>query len=314
MLSRLTQHNHCRRSSAPNPSAASAETTQYENLIPLPLIPFHLTVSERVLNASASTHSLPIATLISSSQRHTSKRRHHHKFTIQHFLDRRWRTVMHLIRTPFFLLPCLASSTLAENRPSHLRNDVDAILIDPVESPIQRTAPTPYIEYLNMNRKEELSPHLNNLELRQPAAPPVPNPAAPAANPVAPGAAPPQAGVGGAGAAPAAAQPAPGAQANPVTTILVQTVVGGVTKQVPVAFTQTFGAGVSAPEVQSGSIGLGTLTGQVGVVKTKDAKSEAVPVGLKGSGRGKEIFGVLLSMAAAFLVGGGVFGYGIGML
>lgn len=43
--------------------------------------------------------------------------------------------------------------------------------------------------------------------------------------------------------------------------------------------TQTSGAGATAPAVQSGSIGLGTLTGQVGVVKTQDAKSDAVIMG-----------------------------------
>lgn len=53
----------------------------------------------------------------------------------------------------------------------------------------------------------------------------------------------------------------------------------GVPTQVPKVYTQTFGAGASAPPVQSGEIGLGTLTGKIGVVKTHDAKSGAVAVG-----------------------------------
>ena len=55
------------------------------------------------------------------------------------------------------------------------------------------------------------------------------------------------AGVGGAGNVPAAAQPAANAVANAVTTVMVVTVVGGVTQTVASVFTQSAGAGVTAP-------------------------------------------------------------------
>ena len=142
-------------------------------------------------------------------------------------------------------------------------------------------------------------------------AQPAPAAKAPAAPAVAPAAAPapaaPAAGVGGAGAAPAAAQPPAGAGANPVTTIQVATVVGGVTKTVASVLTQTFEPAGSAPAVQSGSIGLGTLTGQVGVVKTKDAKSDAVISGKTWGGM--EMCVVVISGLAA--LGGGVLGIAI---
>ena len=49
------------------------------------------------------------------------------------------------------------------------------------------------------------------------------------------------------------------------------------TTVVPQIYTQTFAAGASAPPVLTGTIGLGTLTGKIGVVKTQDAKkSDAV--------------------------------------
>ncbi|KAI4268428.1 MAG: hypothetical protein LQ337_007846 [Flavoplaca oasis] len=52
----------------------------------------------------------------------------------------------------------------------------------------------------------------------------------------------------------------------------------------------------SAPPPRSGSIGLGTLTGQIGVVKTDEAKSEA------GLAAGKR-FGFIASWPSAFKVG-----------
>ncbi len=90
--------------------------------------------------------------------------------------------------------------------------------------------------------------------------------------------------------------------------VLVNTVIGGVTTQVSVAFTQSFGAAASAPAVQSGSIGLGTLTGQIGVVKTQNAKNDAVRPGEKGL--------LLETLAITALVGvlgigGGVWGLGL---
>lgn len=73
-------------------------------------------------------------------------------------------------------------------------------------------------------------------------------------------------------------------------------------------FTQSFGIAASAPSVMSGSVGLGTLTGQVGVVKTDKAKSEAVRPGERGA--------LLETLAITALVGvlgigGGVWGLGL---
>ena len=145
---------------------------------------------------------------------------------------------------------------------------------------IPSSAPTsPFIRHLDL--RAVAAPAAAQPAAAQPAAaqPAAAQPAAVAPAAAAPAAAAPAAGVGGAGAAPAAAQPVPGAQANPVTTIQVQTVVGGVTKTVPLVYTQSFGSATSAPPVLTGTIGLGTLTGKIGVVKTQDAKSEAVAVG-----------------------------------
>jgi len=86
----------------------------------------------------------------------------------------------------------------------------------------------------------------------------------------------------------------------------VETVVGGVTQTVPKVYTQTFGAGTSAPAVMTGTIGLGTLTGRVGVVKTGDAKSGGVAVG-----RGRGMLGemvLVLGVAGMAALGGGVWG------
>ena len=96
---------------------------------------------------------------------------------------------------------------------------------------------------------------------------------------------------------------------------MVQTVVNGVTKQVPVPFSQSFGAGSSAPpSVQSGSIGLGTLTGQVGVVKTSEAKNGAAAAPAGGGhwvvwGLG-EVLALILGIGLAGF-GGGVLGFGM---
>ncbi|MCJ1479415.1 hypothetical protein MMC13_008100 [Lambiella insularis] len=74
-----------------------------------------------------------------------------------------------------------------------------------------------------------------------------------------------QAGValgGGAGAA-----PTPTEQVSPVTTIFQN--------GTPVPYTQTFAAVPDqGPSAMSGSIGMGTLTGAVGVVRTDEAKNE----------------------------------------
>ena len=68
--------------------------------------------------------------------------------------------------------------------------------------------------------------------------------------------------------------------------------------------TETSGAGATAPPVQSGSIGLGTLTGQVGVVKTQDAKSDAI---IQGPRWGIREVGLVCITGLAAL-GGGMLG------
>ena len=87
----------------------------------------------------------------------------------------------------------------------------------------------------------------------------------------------PAAGVGGAAAAPAAAQPpANPAQVPSITTFYQQTVINGVSKQVAIVYTQKFSSVPSqGPTPQQGAIGLGTLTGKVGVVQTAEAKKGA---------------------------------------
>ena len=204
---------------------------------------------------------------------------------------------MRISNIPIFLLPFLATTqvlawtNLAKPRPTP--RDLDAILLDPATF-----SPKP-------------TPILQHLDLRQAAAPapvpaPAPAPAAPAPAPAAPApaAGAPAAGVGGAGAAPAAAQPPANAGANSVTTQQITTVVGGVTKVVNTIITESSGAGVTAPAVQSGSIGLGTLTGTIGVVKTQEAKSDAI---IKGPRWGIGEVGLVVVTGLAAL-GGGVLG------
>lgn len=67
------------------------------------------------------------------------------------------------------------------------------------------------------------------------------------------------------------------------------------------------GGAASATPVKSGAIGMGTLTGKVGVVNTKDAKSG----GNKGRGGG-EVLGVL-GVVGAWVLGGCVGGVWMGM-
>ncbi|KAK0507895.1 hypothetical protein JMJ35_009784 [Cladonia borealis] len=192
---------------------------------------------------------------------------------------------------PIFLLPFLATtqvlalSNLAKSKPTP--RNLDAILVDPATS-----SPKP-------------TPLLQHLDLRQAAAPAAaPAAAAPAPAAPAPAAGAPAAGVGGAGAAPAAAQPPADAGANSVTTQQITTVVGGVTKVVNTIITETSGAGATAPAVQSGSIGLGTLTGSIGVVKTSEAKSDAV---IKGPRWGIREVG-LVGFSGLVALSGGVLG------
>jgi hypothetical protein len=79
------------------------------------------------------------------------------------------------------------------------------------------------------------------------------------------------------------------------------TIVGGVSKQVPVVFTQTFAGSLTSVEaVQSGSVGMGSLTGSVGVVK-----SSAAMAGRRGVG-GVEGWGGVVAVGAAGVVVGWV--------
>ena len=148
-----------------------------------------------------------------------------------------------------------------------------------------------------------------NAQAQAPAKQAPAAPAAPAAPPANAGAGAPVAG-GGGGTGPAGAQPAPGAQANPVTTIQVQTVIGGVTQTVPQVFSQGFGSGPSAPPVQTGSIGMGTLTGQIGVVKTDQAANDAIST-IGGRGVGGAVLGILMGWVAVMAFGGGILGLSI---
>jgi hypothetical protein len=75
----------------------------------------------------------------------------------------------------------------------------------------------------------------------------------------------------------AAAQPTDPSQISPITTIQINQMVNGVAQQVEVVYTQLFSPVPDqglAPA--SGSIGLGTIQGEVGVVRT-GRKREAIP-------------------------------------
>ena len=55
-------------------------------------------------------------------------------------------------------------------------------------------------------------------------------------------------------------------------------VVAGVTQQVPIVYTQKFSSIPSqGPTPASGAIGMGTLTGKIGVVNTAEAKKGSAP-------------------------------------
>jgi len=74
-----------------------------------------------------------------------------------------------------------------------------------------------------------------------------------------------------------AAQPTNPTQLSPITTVQVNQIVNGVAQQVEVVYTQLFSAVPDqglAPA--SGSIGLGTIQGEIGVVRT-GRKREAMP-------------------------------------
>ncbi|KAK4935109.1 hypothetical protein LTR10_023780 [Elasticomyces elasticus] len=72
-------------------------------------------------------------------------------------------------------------------------------------------------------------------------------------------------------------------QISPVTTYLANSYIGGVATQVAVVYTQTFAAVPDQwPSYTAGSIGLGTLTGTIGVVKSKRSLPTQMPMGSEG--------------------------------
>lgn len=178
---------------------------------------------------------------------------------------------------PIFLLPLLASvPALASN---HMPNaapiprSLDAVLVEAREP-----APSPSPSH-STTPTPTPTPHIQHLDLRQVAA-----------------------GAGGAGNVAAPAQPAavaPAAAAAPA--------------EVDPTDSPTVAAGgaASATPVKSGAIGMGTLTGKVGVVNTKDAKNGAGGRDGGGAGVGVEVLGVLGCWAVAAVVGGGWLGVGV---
>ena len=110
----------------------------------------------------------------------------------------------------------------------------------------------------------------------------------------------PAVGVGGAGAAPPAAQPAAKnpTQVPTVTSYQATTYVNGVAKQVPIVYTQLFSSIPSqGPTPMPGTIGLGTLTGSVGVVRTSEAKKGDANQNLRGG------VGFLVLSTVSFFIG-----------
>ncbi|CAD6576075.1 MAG: hypothetical protein ASARMPREDX12_007723 [Alectoria sarmentosa] len=142
-------------------------------------------------------------------------------------------------------------------------------------APIPRSLDAILVEPLEPTPTPTPTPtsHINHLDLRQVAA-----------------------GVGGAGAAAAPAQPA----------AVVPAAAAGAEVDPTDSPTVAAGGAASATAVKSGAIGLGTLTGKVGVVNTKDAKSDAV-----GNGMGVEVLGILGCWVIGIVVGGGWMGMGI---
>lgn len=148
--------------------------------------------------------------------------------------------------------------------------------------------PQPTPEKAPSTNENQPPPH--HLDLRSPNPDPNPNPD-PEPNP-----APQNAALGGAG--PAAARPVVPNQVSPITTVYIGSV--------QVVYTQLFAAVPDqGPTAASGTIGLGTLTGQVGVVKTAAAKSAA---GGRGNGRGGLGVGVGVGVGIGVAMGmGGMF-------
>jgi len=92
-------------------------------------------------------------------------------------------------------------------------------------------------------------------------------------------------------APPAALPTVDATQMSPITTINEGQVVNGVYQQVQVVYTQLFSAVPDqGPAPASGSIGLGTIVGEVGVVKTK---REARPEPTEGAAAAEQMGGLV---------------------
>ncbi|KAL8953682.1 MAG: hypothetical protein Q9222_000466 [Ikaeria aurantiellina] len=159
---------------------------------------------------------------------------------------------MRLTTVSFLILPSILALELVS--PSSTSNDAPYLAVLNLQTPAPQS-PVPYLElrHLDLDRRQI-----------QPAA----------------------AGAPAAAAADAAVQPnapAPIAAAKPITTTPAAVAaaapaaagVVGAHGEVPIHAGPAT-ALTTAPSPKAGSIGMGTLTGKVGMVKTQEAKSEAV--------------------------------------
>ena len=107
-------------------------------------------------------------------------------------------------------------------------------------------------------------------------------------------------GVGGAGNAPAAAQPTEESQVPSITVLTVYSTINGVVTPFPITYTQTF---ASVPDQgaspSAGTVGMGTLTGSVGVVKTDQANGGAMPRGGNMIAGGGGMYGAVCAVVGA---------------
>ncbi|KAI9718449.1 MAG: hypothetical protein M1812_004170 [Candelaria pacifica] len=209
--------------------------------------------------------------------------------------------MMLLLTISFLVLPTLIRAQIGQAQAAAELSDVPALTPStPVDfvaiSTLLQKTPTTGPEVV-IELREVVDPNGQPVNAAPGAVPaangaaPVANQpaAAPAAAPVAnqPAAVPANGAVGGAaaggGVAPAAGAGAPTfTQASPVTTIFEPTMINGVSTQVAVVYSQQFSSVPNqGPTPAAGSIGMGTLTGAVGAVKTQ-ATNGAVTV-MKGS-------------------------------
>ncbi|KAL8999359.1 MAG: hypothetical protein Q9169_001785 [Polycauliona sp. 2 TL-2023] len=232
---------------------------------------------------------------------------------------------MRLIASSVFLVSYVLASEPVSPSPASEQMLRPAVLSAPTSSP---QPPLPYLElrHLDLDRRQVQPAAVGAPAqaaagaLQQPngggAAPiaPVANPIAPVAQapttkPVTPVVAPTTA-VTPAVVAPTALTATPAVPAATVATPAIPAApAGGGIGGVPIASGPATAVEV-APPPKSGTIGLGTLTGQVGVVRTDEAKSEA---GLAAGNK----FGTIALWPSAYKVGTGLLlgtAVGIGIL